>query len=166
MTSVPVSLVATMTARPGLRVIVVFASLAGVLLGGTMANAQERAPAPKADVSSAPPTTSRDTHRFWDTENAVLFSGVAGARAMDYASTRHFRALGATEWLLTNRIVDNTPLFVTIEAAATAASIGVSYLLHRTNHHTLERWVSFLHIGITVGGAAHNYTLHGPATLK
>jgi hypothetical protein len=68
---------------------------------------------------------------------------------LDYASTRHLRDQGDNEWLLSNSIVDNRPLFVGIELAGTAASIGVSYLFHRTGHHTLERWVSI----------AHNYTL-------
>ena len=67
-----------------------------------------------------------------------------------------------TSWLLTNRIVDNKPLFGTIEAAGVAASIGVSYLLHRTGHHRMERLVSVIHIGITVAGAVHNYELKAP----
>jgi hypothetical protein len=78
---------------------------------------------------------------------------------MDYASTRHFRNQGDNEWLLTNSIVDNRPLFVGIELAGTAASIGVSYLFHRTGHHSLERWVSIAHIGVGVGGSIHNYSL-------
>ena len=81
---------------------------------------------------------------------------------LDYASTRHFRVRGVDEWLLSNSIVDNKPLFLGIEAAGTAASMGVSYLLHRTGHHKLERWVSIIHIGIGVGGSIRNYTLSAP----
>jgi hypothetical protein len=85
---------------------------------------------------------------------------------MDYASTRHFRDQGNNEWLLTNSIVDNKPLFVGIELAGTAASIGVSYLCHRTGHHSLERWVSIVHIGVAVGGSIHNYSLKPPASAQ
>ena len=92
----------------------------------------------------------------------MLFAGVGGARMLDYASTRHLRDQGNDEWLLTNSIVDDRPLFVGIELAGTAASIGVSYLFHRTGHHTLERWVSFIHIGVGVGGSVHNYRLRPP----
>jgi len=89
----------------------------------------------------------------------LLFAGVGAGRALDYISTRHFRDRGVNEWLLTNNIVDNKPLFAGIEVAGVAASIGVSYLFHRSGHHKLERWVSIIHIGTAVGGSAWNYTL-------
>jgi hypothetical protein len=112
------------------------------------------------------PTTGtlqrQTTHRFWDRENDWLFAGVAAGRALDYASTLNLRRRGIDEIFLTNSIVDNHPLFAGIEAAATAASIGVSYLFHRTGHHRLERWTSAIHIGIAVGGAARNYALKTP----
>jgi hypothetical protein len=38
-------------------------------------------------------------------------------------------------------------------------SIGISYLLHRTGHHTLERWMSIGHIGVTAFGDIRNYSL-------
>jgi hypothetical protein len=101
-------------------------------------------------------------HRFWDPENAWLFAGVGAGRMLDYASTRHFRGQGNDEWLLTNSVVDNRPLFVGIELAGTAASIGVSYLFHRTGHHRAERWISIVHIGVAAGGSIHNYALTPP----
>jgi len=82
---------------------------------------------------------------------------------LDYTSTRHFRNQGNNEWLLSNSIVDNRPLFVGIELAGTAASIGLSYAFHRTGHHTLERWLSIGHIGVAVGGSIHNYELAPPS---
>jgi hypothetical protein len=99
------------------------------------------------------------THEFWDKENMGLFAGVCGGRMLDYASTRHMRSQGRDELLLSNRVVDDRPLFVGIELAGTAASIGVSYLFHRTHHHALERWASIAHIGVGVGGSIHNYAL-------
>jgi hypothetical protein len=133
---------------------IVLVSFACLLLQGSEAAAQDRQ-APAAPVVQG-------SHRFWDTENIALVAGVSASRVMDFTSTEHFRALGDREWLLTNKIVDNKPLFATIEVAAVAASIGVSYLLHRAHHHALERWVSVLHIGVTVGGAIHNYSLKAP----
>jgi hypothetical protein len=120
-------------------------------------------PPAKANAPASPKT--QPPHKFWDTENDLLFAGVGATRMFDYASTRHFRDQGDNEVLLTNAIVDNRPLFVGIELAGTAASIGVSYLFHRTGHHTLERWVSIAHIGIGVGGSIHNYTLK-PAPIS
>ena len=113
--------------------------------------------------SQVRPVAPREvTHPFFDRTNLLLFAGVAAVRALDFTSTQHFRELGNNEVLLTNDIVDNKPLFAGIEVAGTAASIGVSYWLHRTGHHKLERWVSIVHIGIGTFGVAHNYSL-GPA---
>lgn len=101
-------------------------------------------------------------HSFWDRENDLLFAGVGAGRALDYASTLNLRRRGIDEAFLTNSIVDNHPLFGGIEAAATAASIGVSYIFHRTGHHRLERWTSAVHIGVATGGAIRNYALKTP----
>jgi len=84
---------------------------------------------------------------------------------LDYASTRYLRDEGNDEWLLSNSIADNRPIFVGIELAGTAASIGVSYLFHRTGHHSLERWISIGHIGVGVGGSVHNYLLKPPQII-
>jgi hypothetical protein len=118
------------------------------------------APKPKPPANFGAPA-----HRFWDAENIALFAGVTGARMMDYASTRHLRDNGNDEWLLTDKIVDNRPLFVGIELAGSAASIGVSYLFHRSGHHTLERWTSVIHIGVGVGGSIRNYLLKPPTIV-
>jgi hypothetical protein len=92
----------------------------------------------------------------------LLFAGVGASRALDYSSTLNLRRRGLDEIFLTNSIVDNHPLFAGIEAATTATSIGVSYLFHRTGHHRLERWISIIHFGVTVSGAARNYALRTP----
>lgn len=119
-----------------------------------------------------PPSIAHETsHRFWDSRNKKFFAGVFAVRALDFASTLNMRARGRDEILLTNEVVDNKPAFTAIELGATAASIGVSYWLHRTGHHRLERWVSILHISIGGFGAARNYMLEtrrpapAPATI-
>jgi hypothetical protein len=152
------------------------------LLAATSGRAQEKtaaepyvphshdaAPADSLPTAPAPSTTPQKlTHRFWDTQNRWLFAGVAAVRALDGTSTRNFRRRGRSEGLLTNDIVDNAPLFAAIEFAATAASIGTSYWMHRTGHHKLERWVSYIHIGVGAFGDARNYALKSiprPATV-
>jgi len=101
-------------------------------------------------------------HKFWDTENILLFAGVGAARGLDYASTLNIRRRGINEALLNNETVDNHAEFAAIEAATTAASVGLSYIFHATRHHRLERWTSYVHIGVTVAGAARNYALKTP----
>jgi hypothetical protein len=105
-------------------------------------------------IPHAPPT-----HAFWDRTNLLLFSGVAVTRGMDYASTRNFQARGRQEILLPDDVVNNSAGFASLEAAGTMTSIGISYLLHRTGHHTLERWMSIGHIGVTAFGDIRNYSL-------
>jgi hypothetical protein len=117
--------------------------------------AQETKPEAAPPPASKPPAP----HRFWDSPNKALFAGVACARALDYASTRHFRKKGVDEVFLTNAIVDNKPLFVAIQAAGVGASIGVAYIFHRTGHHKIERWVSAIHITVSTAGAIRNFGL-------
>jgi hypothetical protein len=98
-------------------------------------------------------------HVFWDRKNGLLFAAVGASRTLDYFSTLNFRRRGRNEALLTNDIVDNHAAFASIEAAATVASIGVSYLFHRYHHHRLERWTSIVHASLATSGAIRNYCL-------
>jgi hypothetical protein len=131
------------------------APIAIVLLLATQLGAQETKP----EASPPAPAETPVPHRFWDHPNQALFAGVAAARALDYASTRHFRNKGVDEVFLTNSIVDNKPLFGVIQAAGVGISIAVSYLFHRTGHHTIERWVSAVHISVGTAGAIRNFGL-------
>ncbi|HEX4424991.1 MAG TPA: hypothetical protein VH079_06315 [Terriglobales bacterium] len=111
--------------------------------------------APSANSQSVEPVV----HRFWDRTNILLFAGVGITRGMDYASTRNFQARGRDEILIPDDVVNNSAGFASLEAAGTATSIGISYLLHRTGHHKLERWMSIGHIGVTGFGDVRNYCL-------
>jgi hypothetical protein len=98
-------------------------------------------------------------HAFWDRKNDLLFSGIALFRGLDYASTRNFQARGRTEILLPDDVVNNSAGFAAVEAAGTVASVGISYIFHRTGHHKMERWLSIGHIGVTAFGVGWNYSL-------
>src|SRR4030095_9210951 len=90
-----------------------------------------------------PPST---THPFWDRTNLLLFSGVGAMRALDYASTRNMQRRGREEILLPDDVVNNSAGFAALEAAGTGGAVGLSYWMHRTGHHSLERWISIIHI--------------------
>ena len=98
-------------------------------------------------------------HAFWDRTNILLFSGVGIFRGLDYASTRNFQARGRDEILIPDDVVNNSAGFAALEAAGTAASVGLSYWMHRIGHHKIERWISIVHIGITGFGVVRNYSL-------
>jgi hypothetical protein len=110
--------------------------------------------APKPPASSFLPE-----HHFWDKENDWLFAGIGAARTLDYFSTLNMRRRGRQEVLLSNDVVDNHAAFAAIEAAGAGVSIGTSFLFHHYGHHKLERWTSFLHIGLTTTGTVRNYYL-------
>jgi hypothetical protein len=145
--------------------------LAGLLAVGLRSFAQSSESSPNSAPASAPisapatqspsslPTAVLQPHRFWDRTNVLLFSGIAAFRGLDYASTRNFQARGRTEILLPDDVVNNSAGFAAVEAAGTAASIGISYIFHRTGHHKMERWLSIGHIGVTGFGAVRNYSL-------
>lgn len=153
-----------------------FCLLLGVLAAGKTTGAQEPAkqePPSSSIIKEASPDVkpqridTSQQHRFWDNENAWLFAGVGAARTLDYFSTLNMRRRGRQEIFLTNDVVDNHAAFATIEAAGTGVSIGASYLFHRYGHHKLERWTSFVHIGLATTGAVRNYCLKTahPATV-
>ncbi|MGH9512807.1 MAG: hypothetical protein ACRD2U_11800 [Terriglobales bacterium] len=110
-------------------------------------------------VGNRAPEDFDSSHPFFDRTNILLFSGIAITRALDYTSTRNMLARGREEELIPDDVVYNTPGFASLEAAGVAASIGVSYILHRTGHHKLERWMSLGHISVAGFGAARNYAL-------
>jgi hypothetical protein len=105
-------------------------------------------------------------HRFWDRDNLYLFGGVAAMRILDYTSTMNMLRRGREEILLPGDVVRNHAGFAALEAASTATSIGVSYILHRTGHHKLERWVSVAHISVAGFGDVRNYALQTYHTRK
>ncbi len=125
---------------------------------GAQEAAPINAPAPSAGLPESP-KPGAPPHRFWDRTNILLFSGIAVFRGLDYASTRNFMARGREEILLPDDVVDNSAGFASLEAAATATSVGLSYWMHRTNHHKIERWISIVHISVTAFGDVRNYAL-------
>ena len=99
------------------------------------------------------------SHRFWDKKNVWLFSGIAATRVLDYTSTHNMQSRGREELLIPDDVAKNSAAFAALEVAGASTSIGVSYLLHRTGHHKMERWLSIGHISVTGFGAARNYAL-------
>ncbi|HLK33315.1 MAG TPA: hypothetical protein VKT29_09510 [Terriglobales bacterium] len=144
--------------------------LLALLLVSSLAVAQQSDP-PATPLPAGPAATAApqpvpvaakslpQAHPFWDRKNALLFAGVGVFRTLDYTSTRNMRDRGRQEILLSNWVVDNRPLFIGIEAAASGLSIGLSYVMHRTNHHKLERLISIGHISGAAFGDARNYAL-------
>ena len=152
-----------------LRIHEILAMVLFLLFSGPLTAAQRTSPSPdspeaasKSDGAIAvepPAVIGPPTHRFWDRTNILLFSGIAVTRGVDFASTRNFQDRGRQEILLPDAVVDNSAGFASLEAAGTMTSVGVSYILHRTGHHKLERWMSIGHITVAGFGDVRNYCL-------
>jgi hypothetical protein len=111
---------------------------------------------PVAVVAVNNPPKERASHRFWDRENSVLFAASAGMATADFFTTRANLASGGRELNpLTRPFTGNTPMLATNFALETAGVTGVSYLFHKTGHHTLERLTSIVNIGESAGAVAY-----------
>lgn len=86
--------------------------------------------------------------RFLDTENRLLFAGVAALSAADFAVTRNNLQAGGRELNPVTRLFGSSTAGLAVNfAGETAVIVGLSYYFHRTQHHKLERLTSMLNIG-------------------
>jgi hypothetical protein len=120
------------------------------------ANTIEPVERPAANVTVLPENPS---HRFWDTENKVLFATTAGFAAADFASTRANLANGGQELNPVTRVfAGSTAGLAANFAGETAGVIGLSYFFHKTGHHKLERIVPLASIGASGFAVSYNLT--------
>jgi hypothetical protein len=140
--------------RGALRILLPSLLLAALLLP---ARAQTYQALPDAPSSTARPAP----HRFTDKKNLAIFAGAGVAVTFD--------ALGTQKCLSRPTCREGDPLarpFVgsrrgqaLVSAAGYSALIGGMYLLHRTNHHKLERLLGLATIGAEGVFAAHTYRI-------
>lgn len=87
-------------------------------------------------------------HRFWDKQNQILFATVAALSAADFAVTRANLQNGGKELNPVTRLFSGSTAGLAANfAGETAGIIGLSYYLHKTGHHRLERIAPMLNIG-------------------
>jgi hypothetical protein len=110
---------------------------------------------PSVQTISIPESTS---HRFWDRENAFLFAANTAFSAADFVVTRDNLRSGGQELNPVTRVFAGSTTALAVNFAGESIGvIGVSYFLHRTGHHKLERAVSMLNI--TSSAAAVTFDL-------
>jgi hypothetical protein len=107
--------------------------------------------APAPVVTTAQPISLPEPaspHRFWDRENSVLFATSAAFSATDFVVTRDNLRSGGQELNPVTRVFSGSTTGLAMNfAGETAGVLGISYLLHKTGHHKMERMVSMLNIG-------------------
>jgi hypothetical protein len=108
------------------------------------------------------PASAEGRHKFWDTENSVLFATTAALAGADFAVTRSNLQNGGHEL---NPIVrffgTSTPALAANFAGETAGVMTMSYLFHKTGHHKLERAVSVVNIGASTFAVTYGLTHRG-----
>jgi hypothetical protein len=132
-----------------------------------LASAQETTAQPTliayktALVEPAPSSTSflpaaPSTHKFWDRENRFLFLTAAAFSAADFTVTRSNLANGGRELNpLVRPFTANNATLAANFVGQTAAIISISYLLHRTGHHRLERLTPAANIAASAFAVAY-----------
>ena len=122
-------------------------------LGGFGDVATGRAPLAAAPMAASPvrPYSLPETlnhPRFWDKQNRILFSTVAALSAADFAVTRSNLQNGGKELNPVTRLFSGSTAGLAINfAGETAGIVGISYYLHKTGHHRLERMAPLVNIG-------------------
>ena len=114
------------------------------------------APAPFVKAAFATELPQAPSHKFWDRENRLLFAGVAASATADFAVTRANLQGGGQELNPITRVFSGSTAGLAVNfAGETAGVIGLSYLLHKTGHHKLERFVSMTDIGASSAAVAY-----------
>jgi hypothetical protein len=120
------------------------------------ANAAAMPPEPVIAITSP---SEVGPHRFWDRENAVLFTAVGALAATDFYVTHANLASGGKELNPVTRVFSgSTPGLAANFALETTGVMAVSYLFHKTGHHRLERAASLFSIGGSSAAVAYDLT--------
>ena len=110
----------------------------------------------RAVAQGLPDAPSR--HRYWDRENKVLFFTHAGVSTADFVVTHQNLSNGGREMnpLAKPLCESGTPGQVVFFGGRVLSTLSVSYALHRTGHHKLERWVTMFMIGDSAYGVSYS----------
>jgi hypothetical protein len=128
-----------------------------VAFGGEPVGSPAVAPAPFVAVSQ--PAKRPEAHVFFDRQNKVLFAAVAAAATADFFTTRANLANGGVELNPITRVMSGSTAGLAANfALETSGSIAISYLFHKTGHHSLERMTSYVNISASIGAVAYGQT--------
>jgi hypothetical protein len=98
-------------------------------------------------------------HDFWDVSNKVLFASHAGLEAVDFGITHRNLSQGGREMDSMAKALceSGTPGQLVFFGGRMVGVIAISYLLHRTGHHKLERAFPIYASGDSAYGVAYSF---------
>jgi hypothetical protein len=136
-----------------------FMVIALVALVNTPSSADAQDAAPQREAAPV------KTHKFFDAVNAHLIVAEGGALLADGITTQYLRNHygGREADPIARPFVDRGwPGMIVGGALFISAEVGARYLLHRHNHHRIERWVPSFVIAYGATGAIYNSVqIHG-----
>jgi hypothetical protein len=99
-------------------------------------------------------------HKFWDTTNKILFASHAGLEALDFGITHRNLSNGGRELDSMAKALceSGTAGQLVFFGGRMAGVVAISYLLHRTGHHKLERVFPIYASGDSAYGVAYSFT--------
>lgn len=107
------------------------------------------------------PTPAKTTHPFWDRQNRTLFAVNGVMAGADFFVTRRNLGNKGKELNPVARMFSgSTPALATNFALETGGVIGISYLLHKTGHHKLERVTSYVNLGASAFAVSYGLAHH------
>jgi hypothetical protein len=162
-----------MTCRRFLQIrfsIIAVALFLVALSSATLAQGPEvSVPLPDAPSSSAPaepaplpfiaPVKLGVEHKFLDRTNIALFAISASLNTADFVVTHANLQSGGKELNPIVRIFGRSGPGLSVNfIGETVGVIGVSYFLHKTGHHRLERMVPLVNIACSAGAVTYGLT--------
>ena len=102
------------------------------------------------------------SHRFFDRQNTTAFAILGGLAAVDAARTQSM--LGSHRYAEANPVArplvnQGWPGQVAASAIGYGAALGVSYIFHRTGHHTMERCATWFMVAAETANDTRNLVL-------
>ncbi len=98
-------------------------------------------------------------HHFWDTANKLLFASHGVLEALDFGITHHNLSDGGREMDSMAKALceSGTAGQLVFFGGRMAGVVGISYLLHRTGHHKLERAFPVYASGDSAYGVGYSF---------
>ena len=119
------------------------------------------APMPNTAVEHATPFVSVQQpasaqHKFWDRQNKLFFVTAAAFHGADFAITRSNLQGGGRELNPVVCVFGRSTAGLALNfVGETAGVVSLSYFFHKTGHHKIERFISFVDIGASAGAVSY-----------
>lgn len=116
-------------------------------------------PASALVINNPQPVSAERPHAFWDAKNSALFAIVALTSTGDFIVTHDNLQSGGRELNPVVRVFGRSAPGLALNfGGETASVIGLSYFLHKTGHHKLERLLPLVNSAMSVGCMTYGIT--------